>query len=278
MRPPRATGSVPVLLVAGPFLILCVCLAPYAWAILSSLRPEAEIGLPRFLPHRWTLENYTYVLRNTAFPRFFLNSSVVTAATLIVGLTLAIPAAYAFSRFQFPGRQVLKFALLLTYIFPAILLVTPLYSLMHRLGLIDTYRALVLAYSTHTIPFCVWMLIGYFDAIPADLEEAAMVDGARRFEAFVRVILPLATPGVIATAVFIFIFSWNEYLYALFFTTGDAVRTLPVGLQTFLAGDINVKWGAVNASAVITTLPLAVIFVFAQRQLIQGLTAGAIKA
>lgn len=272
MRPLR------LLVGLGAITILALSLGPYLWAVLSSLRPEVEIGLPRLLPQRWTLENYTYVLRNTAFPRFFLNSSIVTAATVALGLGLAVPAAYAFSRYRFPGRQVLKLTLLLTYIFPAILLVTPLYAIVHRLGLIDTYRALVIAYATHAVPFCVWMLIGYFDAIPPDLEEAAMVDGARRFEAFLRVILPLAMPGVIATAVFIFIFSWNEYLYALFFTTGDAVRTLPVGLQTFLAGDINVKWGAVNASAIITTLPLAAVFLFAQRQIVGGLTAGALKA
>ena len=278
MRGRRGLAPTSVLIGLGALGILAVSLAPYLWTLLSSLRPEAEIGLPRLLPERWTLANYTYVLRNTAFPRFFMNSAIVTAATMALGLGLAIPAAYAFSRYRFPGRQVLKFALLLTYIFPAILLVTPLYALVHRLGWIDTYRALVLAYATQAVPFCVWMLIGYFDALPPDLEEAAMVDGARRFEAFLRVILPLAMPGVVATAVFIFIFSWNEYLYALFFTTGDAVRTLPVGLQTFLAGDINVKWGAVNASAVITTLPLAAVFLFAQRQIVRGLTAGALKA
>jgi multiple sugar transport system permease protein len=261
----------------GAVAIVVFTLAPYLWTVLSSLRPEAEIGLPRLLPDRWTVANYTYVIRNTAFPRFFLNSSIVTAATIAVALCLAIPAAYAFSRYRFRGRQLLKFVLLLCYVFPSILLVTPLYSLAHRLGLIDTYLAMIAAYSTHTVPFCIWMLIGYFDAIPPDLEEAAMVDGARRFGAFLRVILPLAIPGVIATGVFIFIFSWNEYLYALFFTTGDTVRTLPVGLQTFLSGDINVKWGAVNASAVITTLPLAIVFVFAQRQIIRGLTAGALK-
>jgi multiple sugar transport system permease protein len=267
--------QVPVLLGAAGILVLS--LGPYLWTVLSSLRPEAEIGLPRLLPGRWTLENYTYVLRNTAFPRFVLNSSIVAAATIVLGLALAVPAAYAFSRYRFKGRQVLKFILLLCYIFPSILLVTPLYSIMHRLGLIDTYLSMIVAYSTYAVPFCVWMLLGYFDAIPPDLEEAAMVDGARRFEAFLRVILPLAMPGVVATAVFIFIFAWNEYLFALFFTTGDVVRTLPVGLQTFLAGDINVKWGAVNASAVITTLPLALVFVVAQRQLIRGLTAGAFK-
>jgi multiple sugar transport system permease protein len=275
MRRRCALHQVPVLL--GALVTLALCLGPYLWTVLTSLRPEAEIGLPQLLPGRWTLENYTYVLRNTAFPRFFLNSSIVAAATIFLGLSLAVPAAYAFSRYRFKGRQFLKFVLLLCYIFPSILLVTPLYSTMHRLGLIDTYLSMIVAYSTYTVPFCIWMLLGYFDAIPADLEGAAMVDGAHRFEAFLRVILPLAMPGVVATAVFIFIFSWNEYLFALFFTTGDTVRTLPVGLQTFLAGDINVKWGAVNASAVITTLPLALVFIAAQRQLIRGLTAGAFK-
>ena len=277
MRPRRRFSPAQASVLLGAVAILAFSLAPYLWTVLSSLRPEAEIGLPRLLPGRWTLENYTYVLRNTAFPRFFLNSSIVAATTIVLGLALAVPAAYAFSRYRFKGRQVLKFTLLLCYVFPSILLVTPLYSTMHRLGLIDTYLSMIVAYSTYAVPFCVWMLLGYFDAIPPDLEEAAMVDGARRFEAFLRVILPLAMPGVVATVVFIFIFAWNEYLFALFFTTGDTVRTLPVGLQTFLAGDINVKWGAVNASAVITTLPLALVFLVAQRQLIRGLTAGAFK-
>ena len=277
MRPRRRFSPAQASVLLGAVAILAFSLAPYLWTVLSSLRPEAEIGLPRLLPGRWTLENYTYVLRNTAFPRFFLNSSIVAATTIVLGLALAVPAAYAFSRYRFKGRQVLKFTLLLCYVFPSILLVTPLDSTMHRLGLIDTYLSMIVAYSTYAVPFCVWMLLGYFDAIPPDLEEAAMVDGARRFEAFLRVILPLAMPGVVATAVFIFIFAWNEYLFALFFTTGDTVRTLPVGLQTFLAGDINVKWGAVNASAVITTLPLALVFLVAQRQLIRGLTAGAFK-
>ena len=182
----RRCSLTQALVLLGAAGILVLSLGPYVWTVLSSLRPEAEIGLPQLLPGRWTLENYSYVLRNTAFPRFFLNSSIVAAATIVLGLALAVPAAYAFSRYRFKGRQALKFILLLCYIFPSILLVTPLYSIMHRLRLIDTYLSMIVAYSTYAVPFCVWMLLGYFDAIPPDLEEAAMVDGARRFEAFLR--------------------------------------------------------------------------------------------
>ena len=276
-RRPLRVGR--LVLWAGVTLVLAQAILPYLWVLVSSIKPEREILSPTsgLLPSAPTLDNFGYVLRSTPLPRYFLNSLIVASSTVLLSLAISISAGYAFSRFRFRGRSLLMALLLLIYMFPAALLVVPLFAMVRAAGLLDTYWGLILAYTTNTVPFCVWMLTGYFDAIPRDLEEAAQVDGATPLHAFLRIVVPLALPGVVATGMFSFIFSWNEYLYALFFTTGEAVRTLPVGLQVFLTGELSVQWGVINAQAVITTMPIVLVFMLFQQHLVRGLTAGAIK-
>jgi len=261
----------------GAAMIAAWTIAPFLWAILTSLTPESEITGEARLPSRITLENYAYAWQATPLPLYFLNTMVVATLTTVLSLACSVSAAYAFSRYRFAGRGPLILALLVIYLFPATLLVIPLFPIMRALGLLDTYLGLVLAHATHAVPFCVWMLTGYLDAIPRDLEEAAELDGATPFGAFLRVILPLALPGLAATAIFTFLYSWQEYLFVLFFTTGEAVRTLPVGLQVFLSGELDIRWGAINAQSVLTTVPVVVLFMMLQRHFVRGLTSGALK-
>lgn len=259
-------------------VVLFIALFPFAWTVITSLKPAAELYTPvvQYLPRHPTLENYGRLFQTTPFGRYFLNSAIVSVSTVVLGLTVSTCAAYAFSRFRFPGRDRILFAFLIVNMFPQILLLVPLFIIMRSLHLLNTYFALILSYATFTIPFSVWMLTGFFDALPRELEEAAMVDGATHMGAFWRVIMPLAAPGIAATAIYIFINAWNEFLYALTFSSNLEVRTVPVGLRTFI-GQYIIQWELLTAAGVLSSLPIIIAFIFIQRQLISGLTAGAVK-
>ena len=260
-------------------LVVALCLGPFLWLVLTSLKPEADIVLDkvRYIPRRLTLENYWRVFRVAPFGIYFRNSVIVAVGVGIISLLVSISAGYAFSRYSFPGRNLLLGATLLVYMFPAVLLMIPLYIIFKSVGIYNSHFAIMLAHCTTTVPYCVWTLTGFFDTLPYQLEEAAMVDGCGPFSAFLRVILPLSVPGIAATMIFITIVSWNEYLYALLLTTGLDTRTLPVAIQLFLGGEYTVEWGLLSAGSVLTVLPTLVLFVFIQRQFIAGLTAGAVK-
>jgi multiple sugar transport system permease protein len=260
-------------------LLAIMFLFPFYWAAVSSVRPElGMLSTPvEYWPREFTLENYKLLARTLSFRKFFLNSLIVGGLTTVLCLSIAIGAAYSLARFRFRGRNVFRLSFLITYLFPPILLLVPLFIIIRSLGLLNTYWGLMLAYSTYNLPFATWMLISYFQALPAELEDAAMVDGCTRVGAFLRVLLPLAAPGVAAAAIFIFIYAWNEYLLAMMFTTSPDVRTLPVGLSMFLADEHQTMWGALSAGVVVSCLPAAVLFTFIQRQLVRGLTAGALK-
>ncbi len=260
-------------------LIVIFCLGPFLWLVMTSLKPEVDIMTDkvRYIPRRLTLENYEKVFSTARFGTYFRNSVIVALGVGIISLAVSISAAYAFSRYNFRGRNTLLTAILLAYMFPAVLLMIPLYVIFKGVGLINTPWAIMLAHCTITVPYCTWTLAGFFDTLPVELEEAAMVDGCRRFEAFLRVILPLSLPGIAATTIFITIVSWNEYLYALLLTTGVETRTLPVAIQMFLGGEYMIEWGILAAASVVTVIPTLVLFVFVQRQFISGLAAGAVK-
>ncbi len=260
-------------------LLGIIFLFPFYWIVVSSVRPElGMLSTPvKYWPQEFTLENYILLARTLSFRKFFLNSMIVGGLTTVLCLSVAVGAAYSLARFRFRGRNVFRLSFLITYLFPTILVLIPLFMLIRNLGLLNTYWGLMLAYSTYNLPFAMWMLISYFQALPAELEDAAMVDGCTRVGAFVRVLLPLAAPGVAAAAIFIFIWSWNEYLLAMMFTTSPDVRTLPVGLSMFLADEHETHWGALSAGVVVATVPVAILFTFIQRQLVKGLTAGALK-
>ncbi|MBI4391642.1 MAG: carbohydrate ABC transporter permease [candidate division NC10 bacterium] len=264
----------------GLVLLAAFALGPFLWVFLSSLKTRQELyATPlQYLPRSLTLANYVdaWTSKLTPFSRFFANSLWVSSVTMVATTGISILAAYALARFGFGGRRAFLLLFLATQMFPAVLLIAPLLSQWHALGLLDTYQALIYSNFSFTVPFTVWMLVGYFDSIPRELEESAMIDGCGRFGALCRVVLPLAAPGIAATAIFAFVSSWSELLFAITFTSETEMRTLSAGLL-FMVGQYEIQWGQLSAGVIISTVPVAALFVFLQRHLIRGLTAGALK-
>jgi multiple sugar transport system permease protein len=258
--------------------IVAFALAPYLWMMITSLKPEGEIAKwpVAYWPHDLTFEHYQFLLRRTAFGGNLLNSLVVALGAVAIGLGVSVPAAYAFSRFRFAGRRYLMIQFLVINMFPIVLLILPLFVLMRVLGLLDTYFGIILGHSTFAIPFSIWMMTSYMNALPRELDEAAIVDGATRLQVVWRIILPLAMPGIVTTAIYIFVASWNEYLFAMMLS-GERVRTVTVALQLFI-GEYSIKWGLLTAGGVVVAIPVTVLFLLIQRRLVGGLTAGAVKA
>jgi arabinogalactan oligomer/maltooligosaccharide transport system permease protein len=260
-------------------LILAALIAifPIAWVVLSSFKPGVWIQTSELsLIKEPTLANYKYVLTQTMFPRWALNSLIVAVATTAIGVLMSATSGYALSRFNFPGRRQLLLVFLVTQMFPVSILIVPIYVIMANLRLINTHGSLVIAYLTIAVPFCSWMLKGYFDSISTELDEAAHLDGCGPFTTFWRIILPLARPGIAVTAFFTFLTAWGEVAYATAFIQDERKFTLGYGLQQFVPA-FNPQWEYLTASAVLITLPAGVVFFFAQRHLVSGLTAGAVK-
>lgn len=257
--------------------IVLFALGPYLWMLITSLKPESTLFSPdrTILPKVLTVENYIRLFEKTTFLNNLGHSLIVAIGTMLLGLSVSITAAYAFSRFRFPGRRALMLQFLLVNMFPIVLLIIPLFIIMKNLGLLDTHLGLILAHSTFSIPFATWMMISYFDAIPRSLDEAAMVDGCTPVGAMFRVVIPLTVPGIIATGIYIFITSWNEYLYASILA-GQNVRTLTVAIQT-LVGEYEIAWGLLTSGGVMGALPVTLLFMLIQKRLVAGMTQGAVK-
>jgi len=264
----------------GLLALTAFALAPFAWVFLASFKTRAELYATPivYLPASWSFANYVeaWTSKLTPFSRFFANSLWVSSVTMVATTAVSILAGFALARFRFAGRQTFLLIFLATQMFPAVLLIAPLLSQWYALGLIDTYQALIYSNFSFTVPFTVWMLVGYFESIPLELEESAMIDGCSRFGALCRVVLPLAAPGVAATAIFAFVASWSELLFAITFTSQTEMRTLSAGLL-FMVGQYEIQWGQLSAGVIISTVPVAVLFTYLQRHLIQGLSAGAVK-
>jgi ABC-type glycerol-3-phosphate transport system permease component len=258
------------LLVVGAF--------PLAWMLSTSLKPSAEIFAtpPTLVPHHATLENFTRLFRDTSFPIYFKNSVTVSLATVVLTLVVSALGAYGLTRFAFRGRDAVARLILLTYMFAPIMIIIPFYLIVKQLGVVNTQLALVLSYTTFCLPFCLWLLRTFFQAIPLELEEAALVDGASRASAVWWVVLPLALPGIIATGIFTFILAWNDFLFALVLITSDELKTLPIGVNDLFNATI-VDWGMIMAAGVMITVPTIAFFVAVQRYLIQGWGAGGVK-
>lgn len=266
-----------VLLHATLMLATLIALFPVVWVFLSSIKPAAYIKSSEIsLINHPTLENYRKVLFDTQFPTWFLNSIIVAAFTMVIGIAMSASAGYALSRFNFPGKRGLMWVFLLTQMFPVAILIVPIYTIMANLGLIDTKASLVIAYCTVAVPFCAWMLRGYFDTIPRELDEAAALDGLGPFGTFYRVILPLARPGLAVTAFYTFLTAWGEVAYAIAFMQSGDHYTLGAGLQQFVP-QFSPRWELLTAGAVLITIPAAFVFFFAQKHLVAGLTAGGTK-
>jgi len=267
----------------GLMLASAIALYPVLWVLKMALSPGRSFAAsPSPIPEAITLENFGRVLDTRLddgawlFGRQLANSIVVSAGTTIVGVFLATTAAYAFLRFRFGGRRVLLSSFLITQMFPATMVMIPLYVILDRLHLLDTWTGLILVYSTTALPFCVFMLKGYFDTIPTELEEAALLDGASRARIFWSLILPLARPAIAVTALFSFMTAWNEFILAATFMASDTSYTLPVVLRGYV-GQRNTDWGAFAAGAVLVSLPVMALFFALERHMVAGLTSGSVK-
>jgi multiple sugar transport system permease protein len=259
-------------------LLLLLVLFPFYWMTITSFKTEDQMRslVSMFWPAPFVVENYTQLLTKTDFGIWYRNSALVAISSTLVATAIGTIGAYALARLRFLGRAFLSSATLITYLVPPSILFIPLYAQIRTMGLADSLAGLIAAYPSFTVPFVTWLLMGYFGSIPEELEEAAMIDGATRFGAFRRIILPLAAPGVLAASLFAFTQAWNEFLYALVFISDVKQRTLPVGLSTFITGDVY-GWGYLMAGAVLTTLPVIVVYTYLQRYMVEGLTAGSVK-
>ena len=259
-------------------LLLLLVLFPFYWMTVTSFKTEDQMRslVSMFWPSPFVVENYTQLLTKTDFGIWYRNSALVAISSTLVATAIGTIGAYALARLRFLGRAFLSSATLITYLVPPSILFIPLYAQIRTMGLADSLAGLVAAYPSFTVPFVTWLLMGYFGSIPEELEEAAMIDGATRFGAFRRIILPLAAPGVLAAGLFAFTQAWNEFLYALVFISDVKQRTLPVGLSTFITGDVY-GWGYLMAGAVLTTLPVIAVYTYLQRYMVEGLTAGSVK-
>ena len=258
-------------------IVLLFALVPWAWMMLSSFRPEADLTRSpvQLLPNVLTLSNHIELLARTSFTANLRDSLIVAAGAVALGLLLSLPAAYAFSRFRFSGREVMLVQFLAVNMFPVVMLILPLFVLFRQFGLLDTYLALIAGHATFTLPFAIWLMTSYVDGIPVELDQAAAIDGATRWQQMRLVILPLTLPGLIAVGIYLFISSWNEYLFALMLA-GQHVRTVTVALQSFI-GENQIQWGLLMAGGTLVALPATILFLLTQRQLVGGLTGGAVK-
>ena len=264
----------PVLVLAG---LVGASAFPFYWAIVASFTPEAQLFQePSLIPSRFILDHYRALFTERDFWLPIRNSLVVAGATTAFCVGLGALCAYALARLQFRAKSALLGFILAVGMFPQISVVSPLYLLLRELHLINTFPGLVLPYLTFAMPLTVWLLVGFFRQLPAELEEAAMVDGAGRLRAFWEVIVPLAVPGIATTAILTFVYSWNEFLFALSFTLGPERQTVPVAIALF-RGQYQVPWGQILAAAVVATLPVTLLVLAFQRRIVQGLTAGAVK-
>ena len=251
---------------------------PIVWALLTSLKKEEAIitTVMQYIPKEITFQNYVDIWTRSNFPILLTNSAITTAMTVVICATLGTLASYAIARFQFRGRRELMLFYLVIRMFPAVMIIIPLFILMRNVGLLDSRLGLVLAYTTFLLPVFIWMMKGFFDAVPLELEDAARIDGCSRIGAMLRVILPLVVGGLVATAVFVAIGAWNEFLFALMMTTSTGSRTWPVGLQ-LMVGEFQLPWGTLAAGGIVSIVPVVVLFAMVQRALVRGLTAGAVK-
>lgn len=258
-------------------LLLLAYAVPFFWQLLTSFKPEAELlVLPPLLPTTFTLEHFRVVLERSVIPQALLNSLGIAALTTLLALALGVPAAYAIARLPVPAKALLLLGIVASTAFPQIATVSPLYLLLRALGLRDTWAALVLAHTSFALPLMIWLLSGFIREIPWEVEEAAHIDGASRFEVLRWIVLPLAAPGIASTALLAFLFSWNEFLFAYTFTATEASRTVPVALALF-PGVFEVPWGDIAAASILASLPPILIVVGLQRYLVRGLLAGALR-
>ena len=259
-------------------LIMFILLAPFLWILIASFRPNMELVRNQTLiPQNITLENYVSLFAKSAYWKWIINSSIVSIYTVILSLPLIVAGAYSVYRTQFRGRNVLSFFLLSVYIFPTALLVVPIFKIFDGLSLIDSHLGCALMNTAFAVPFGIWLLQAFLRSLPPELEEAAAVDGISKTRTLFQIIIPQAAPGIIAIAMFTFIVSWTEYLFAMTLLLSNDLHTLPIGLTGIVFGQYRVNWGFAAAGAVGSALPVFILFLIVGRWFIRGISAGAIK-
>jgi multiple sugar transport system permease protein len=251
---------------------------PLLWMVLSSLKPSTELFVspPRILPSEITFKWYANLIGSSDAVSLFKNSLVVGVSTTAICLVVGTLAAYGVTRFDFPGKRAFLVGALLSYVFPAIVLFISVYMIINSLGLIDTRLGLVLCHCILTFPFALWMLKSFFEGVPREIDEAAWVDGASFIQTFALVILPLSLPGIFSVAVFVFVLSWNEFLFASVLITSGDMKTIPLGIAEFITS-FDIRWGEIMAIGTLATIPVVVMFLCVQRYFVTGVTSGAIK-
>lgn len=239
-------------------------------------RPETFNVPPTWVPLEITFKSYLEMWQIKNFAKYFTNTLIVSISATVLSLFFSVPASYAFARFKLKGAQVMLAFILLTQMLPLVILITPYFALMNYLGLLNTHIALILAYTSFSLPFCTWMLKGFFSSIPKEIDEAAMVDGCSRLQAVIKIIVPLAIPGISATALFTFLLAWNHYLFALTLALNKDMYTISVGLGTMI-GEFRIAWNQLMAAGLIATIPSIILYMFLEKFFIEGLTGGSVK-
>ncbi|MGY3683201.1 arabinogalactan oligomer/maltooligosaccharide transport system permease protein [Streptomyces sp. TE33382] len=279
VRKPRLRGDrSPVASVALHLTLIIasvIAVFPVLWVLLTSLKPAKYATTTDFF-RETTFVNYTNLIRDTEFLSWFGNSVIIAGLSTVIGVFVSATTGYAVSRFRFPGKRGLMWTLLITQMFPVAVLIVPIYNIMSNIGLLNQPAGLVITYLTISVPFCAWMMKGFFDTIPREIDESGQVDGLTPFGTFWRLILPLAKPGLAVTAFYSFITAWGEVAYASAFMVGDENLTLAGGLQKFV-NQYGAQWGPMTAASVLIAIPAALVFLFAQKHLVTGMSAGAVK-
>ena len=266
------------LIYGGALLLVCQAAFPFLWMVSTSFKPPAEVfaSPPKIVPEDPTWDNFHRLFTTTHFLVYFRNSVIVCGLTVLLTLAVSAAGAYSLTRYRYPGREKIAGLILCTYMFAPIMVVIPFFILVKKIGIENTHVALVLALTSFCLPFTLWLLRAFFQTIPVDLEEAAMVDGASRPRAVVYIILPLALPGIIATSIFTFILAWNDFIFARILIAADELKTLPVGVQDLFHSAL-IDWGLIMGAAMMITIPALLFFLTVQRYLIRGWGAGAVK-
>jgi len=271
--------NIPKVLIYFALIVVCVYnLVPFLWMLSSSLKTEAEVKTypATILPHVVTLEPYANILVWGGFITYFMNSTIISLSTALISSFLGALAGYGFSRYMFKGRTLLMTFFLASQLLPGVLLVGPYFKMLTLIGLYDTRIGLIIAQTTITLPFSVWMSKSFVDTVPVEIDQAAMVDGASRLQTFFRVVLPLITPGIVATAIFAFLLAWGDLLWALCLLSSPSLKTVTLGI-TELVGQFRIRWSELMGASIIAALPPVILYLLLQRFLVKGFTAGAVK-
>jgi ABC-type glycerol-3-phosphate transport system permease component len=273
----RPTSS--YLLIYGSALVICTfSLIPILWGVSTSLKTDAKVYSipPAWVPEPVTFENYWQVFTNSAMLRYFKNTAIVSFSSMAISLVIGVLGAYGFSRYRFPGAKTLLASILFTRVLPRVTLIVPFYITLRNLRMLNTYQGMILIYLMVVMPISVWLLKGFFDNVPYEIEEAAIVDGCSPLGLLTRVVLPLSTPAIAAVGMYSFILAWNEFLFALLVSTDATTRTISVGLAFFI-DEAGIHWGPLMAASILMSIPAVIVFTLSQRLLVKGLSEGSVK-